>query len=165
MATLEDLAYDRLFNRLSECSAAILSAHPPSGKAYDAELIRIPAKQRHAGRYHIDVIFILGRFLFLCELKGSSSESADDVSKLRDLTKDYTLDQLVSFISKRVNRTDIDWPSITEMVKVIGVVMHDCPMPGDFATLVAIAPGTFEVIVGNDVDSAGDVRSILATVF
>jgi len=165
MPTLEDLAYERIVNRLSEKRVLILSAHPPSGKAYDTELIRIPARNRHAGRYHIDLIFIIEPFLFLMELKGKTSESSDDVAKLQKLFADYDLPELLKVIRKRVNRTDVKWCQVKQAVPVIGATIADAAIPSDFVLVSATDDNAISLIVGEAVPAHRDCHESLVKVF
>ncbi|MCE9608500.1 MAG: hypothetical protein K8U03_26750 [Planctomycetia bacterium] len=165
MPTLEDEAYQRLVDRLNERRITVISAHPPSGKAYDSELVRIPAKERNSGRYHADIIFVIDTVLFICELKGKSSESTSDVAKLRGIIADYTVAELVSFIRKRTNVATVNWAAITKVVGLIGVVVGDASLPDDIVSIVASAPAEFEVDVGNTLPDASGLREALARVF
>ncbi len=81
--TLEDIAFDRIVDFIrNNDNFDLLSAHPPSGKSYFTDLIRIPYPHKNiaAGRRsNIDIIFCSSRYLYLCEVKGIADESDDDI--------------------------------------------------------------------------------------
>jgi hypothetical protein len=165
MPTEEDIAFERIMQRLAEKQAIVLSAHPPSGKSYDTELIRIPARDRNAGRYHLDLIFVLNEFLYLVELKGRLSESSQDILKLRKLLSEYSLSEILRFVRKRVNRKGVNWEEIRYAVPTLGCTKCDCSLPADFAVLEATSPDRLVFFLGNRVEQQLDCHNSLFTTF
>jgi hypothetical protein len=165
MASLEDQAFDGITRRLYGGAAKVLSAHPPSGKAYGTDLVRIPAKDRHAGRYHVDIIFLVDGLLFLTELKGRSSESQDDCEKLARILQDYDVAALVKILRIRVSRDDIDWESVSGAVPAIGVSIMDAAAPPDTVCIVASPEGTVRWQVGSALPGAPIIEAALVKAF
>ncbi len=120
----EDDAFNRLFSFINANELLnLLSAHPPSGKSYFTDLIRIPTpfeKSTGATRAHIDLIFCSDVILYLCELKGSSRESFEDIEKLRKLESHYTMAQLKKLISSRLSRQSLKLEMTKEIVLAVG---------------------------------------------
>ena len=114
----------------TKTDAQVLSFHPPSSKAYASDLIRIPKLNsdgsRSRSRNHVDVIFITAHELWLVELKGRYSESADDISKLAEIKGSYSDKELIIFISNRVTvPLKYDLSQIDRVVTAIGVSKID----------------------------------------
>jgi hypothetical protein len=114
----------------TKTDAQILSFHPPSSKAYASDLIRIPKLNadgsRSRSRNHVDVVFITAHELWLVELKGKYSESADDILKLAEIKSSYSDKELITFISNRVTvPLTYDLNHINEVVTAIGVSKID----------------------------------------
>jgi hypothetical protein len=165
MSTEEDLAFERIMDRLRIKRVTVLSAHPPSGKAYDTELIRIPARAKHAGRYHLDAIFVLDEFLFLMELKGRLSESSHDITKLQGLLSEYSLADILKFVRKRVNRADVPWETIKQVVPSLGCILCDCSLPADFVVVESKTSDLVRCYVGNSIFNKAECQSALTKVF
>ncbi|WP_223907951.1 hypothetical protein [Geobacter sp. AOG1] len=104
--TQEDIAFDGIIKYItSDPKLHLISAHPPSGKSYTTDLIRFPSptqKKTGAERYHVDIIFCSSTHLFLCEVKGSTAESQQDILKLNSLISHYSVDKLKKFIIDRL---------------------------------------------------------------
>jgi hypothetical protein len=119
MTTCEDRVGLVLYKYLAENKkATLISYHPPDGKAYATDLMRIPKKNKIAGsatrdRYHVDIIFIISNYLVLVELKCSLAESEHDISKLREIRDTYSLQELISIISRRLTTSN---PKILENI-------------------------------------------------
>ncbi len=133
--TAEDRAYNRIVTSIETSTRLLLvSGHPPSGKAYFTDLIRIPAprKSRSASRrWHIDLIFCSRETIYFCELKGRSSESSDDEEKLTELLRAYSLRQLLELIKARSNLPAASFEAIRRAVPAIGCeTMDSTPHPG-----------------------------------
>lgn len=166
MLSLEDITYDKIIRAVVRSEANLISAHPPSGKAYDTPLIRIPAYGRNSGRYHIDLIFEFECILFLVELKGCSSESIKDIDKLRKILGDYSQDELVRLIQNRSEQEGVDWKSIFVTVPAIGVSIHDLDVPPDFVTIIApVVEEPIQIIVGAAIPNQQVVQDVLSKVF
>lgn len=136
MPSLEDGVYEWILQRLRESDARVLSAHPPSGKAYDTDLIRIPSRRQNAGRYHVDVIFTCRDLLFLLELKGRSSECDGDVKKLRAILSDHDLSSLLAILRRRISVDNVNWDDIQAVVPAVGVAILTVPLPKDIVAIV-----------------------------
>lgn len=165
MSTPEDKVYERIRCFLDKGNANVISGHPPSSKAYDTDLVRLPAPGRHAGRYHIDIIFAINGLLVLTELKGKSSESFSDIEKLRDIIGSYSRAELVRLIRIRTNRKDIDWSAIDKIIPAIGVEFCDTIYPDDFVTIIAGSDETIKFCVGNSVPDQKVVERYLSMAF
>lgn len=127
MTTCEDRVGLFLYDHLAQNSnVTIISYHPPDGKAYATDLIRIPKKKNQSGigardRYHVDVIFVVSNFLVLVELKCSLNESEQDILKLREIRDTYSLQELISIITKRLTTASPDLlENIEELVLALG---------------------------------------------
>jgi hypothetical protein len=136
MPSCEDRVSDALYAWFSKKPALqIVSFHPPSGKAYGTDSIRIPKVldgHRTRDRYHIDALVIGGSFLFLFEFKCRLSECDDDVAKLREINKCYRPDALVDLIRRRVT-VDLDLSPVKHIIPGLGFEVKDRDtVPGDF---------------------------------
>ena len=122
--TSEEIIYFRLLDELeSSIKFEVLSAHPPSGKSYSYDLIRIPSPDQNfsgSERDHIDLIFCSNSELYLCELKGSSSESERDIEKLSKISTHYSLDELKLLINKRLSIPTDNLNSVKKLRLCIG---------------------------------------------
>lgn len=105
MSTCEDQVAQDLFLWFSaRPNAKIISYHPPSSKSYPTDLLRIPRKVRGVRtreRYHIDLVVVEEVFLFLIEFKCKLSESVNDITKLREIEENYSLEELIQYIQRR----------------------------------------------------------------
>jgi len=150
--SLEDIAFNFIISHLKAKLINIISAHPPSGKAYDTDLIRLPAKNRNSGRYHIDVIFESEGVLCLTEIKGSTGESADDIIKLRAIVNEYTRLELIKLIRKRSCLETVDWDNINFIVPVIGAAIGGVQCPHDFVFLTTGSHGNITLEIGTSIN-------------
>lgn len=124
-------------------SCQIVSFHPPSGKAYGSDLVRIPRRSggdRTRERYHVDVVVAEGEFLLLLELKCRLSESDADVAKLRDIRESYAITELLELIRRRTT-TSADLSGVRKLVLGLGYEVQDqVEVPEDFVTFCTSAP-------------------------
>ena len=122
--TKEDIVFNVIVDYITtNKNFSLLSAHPPSGKAYFTDLVRIPTPNQDktgARRAHIDLIFCSKKLLYLCELKGSSSESKEDIEKLLSIQEHYSLANLKQFISNRLTSPSLYLKSCQDLVLAIG---------------------------------------------
>jgi len=138
--TAEERVFDRLRKGLLRSEEIrVISLHPPSGKSYDTDLIRFPVIQdgvRTRKRAHVDAVFVWEWALFLVELKGKSSESADDTAKLRDLRDHIGLEELLRVIRRRqFGDPQGSLGKIDTLVLGLGVGQHDITTESDFLVL------------------------------
>lgn len=101
----------------------LLGAHPPSGKSYYGDLItfRSPRQQSTgAERDHVDLIFCSEQTIYLCEIKGRSSQSGDDIQKLYRLQEHYGVEGIVSAVRKRLSWSSRYLSHVGNVVKCIG---------------------------------------------
>jgi hypothetical protein len=141
MTTCEDRVGLGLYKHLAnDRNVTLISYHPPDGKAYATDLIRIPKKAKTVNattrdRYHVDVIFTISNYLVLVELKCSLAESEQDIAKLREIRDTYTLQELISIISRRLTTADPQiLENISELVLALGVENSspNVVMPSEF---------------------------------
>ena len=143
MPTCEDNVGLRLKNHLFQNpNTTVLSYHPPNGKAYETDLIRIPKRGVREtavrDRYHIDLIFVANDCLVLVELKCHLSESGDDIEKLREIRNTYTLPDLLRIIGARLTTTPVELlHNIRHLVLALGVETIDREIPQDFVVFEA----------------------------
>jgi hypothetical protein len=103
-------------------------------------------------RYHVDVVFVGGQFLFLIELKCRLSEGAADIIKLQDIKASYTLEELLNLIVRRAT-VPLDLSSVQHLVLGLGFEVFDRPsIPSEF---IAFNTGTTPpgVVIGAAVPS------------
>ena len=139
--SLEDEAFNALtaficFNKNLE----LISAHPPSGKSYFTDLIRIPSPtQNKTGnrRAHIDIIFCSKQYLYLCEVKGTAKEANEDIIKLRSIRDYYQLDKLKNFIIERLTQPYSFLKCCSELVLAIGCTKVDSKLEQDILYIQA----------------------------
>jgi hypothetical protein len=143
MPTCEDNVGLRLKTLLFDSNnVIILSYHPPDGKAYETDLIRIPKRGIRdtavRDRYHVDLIFIVGNCLVLVELKCHLSESGDDIVKLREIRETYSLPELTRLISARLTTVPANVVNkIERLVLALGVETINANIPSEFAVYEA----------------------------
>lgn len=139
--TLEDIAFNSIINFLqNNKNFDLLSAHPPSGKSYFTDLIRIPEPIRDgtaAKRYHVDIIFCSDRVLYLCEVKGIADESDDDIAKLKNLKKCYSIQELKKIISDRLTLPSSRLLSVQNIVIAIGATKTGKRIDNEFLYIMA----------------------------
>lgn len=138
LTTCEDRVVDALYRWLVDRqNCHILSFHPPSGKAYGTDLLRISKKSagvRTRERFHVDLVFTEGSFLFLAELKCRLSECNDDIAKLREIRDTYELVELLDLICRRMT-TGWQVKGIQTLVLCLGFEILDRQtLPGEFLT-------------------------------
>jgi|ERR1041385_1716001 hypothetical protein len=159
MPTCEDNVGLRLKAALFQNpNTVVLSYHPPNGKAYETDLIRIPKrglrKSAVRDRYHIDLIFIVGDSLVLVELKCNLSESSDDINKLREIKDTYPLEDLKRLIAARLTTVSTDvLDNINDIVIALGVEIINSEVPNDFVVFEAKEAG-ITVRCGNEISEA-----------
>lgn len=147
MSTCEDNVGLRLKALLfGNGNTIVLSYHPPNGKAYETDLIRIPKRgirnEAIRDRYHIDLIYIVGDCLILAELKCHLSESGDDIVKLREIRDTYPLPDLLRLISARLTTVPADVVNkVRRLVLALGVESVNAQIPPDFAVYEAKETG------------------------
>lgn len=139
----EETCETRVGNRLvvwlqQQSGIRVLSYHPTSAKAYESELIRIPKLEadgtRTKERYHVDIISLSDKTLWLVELKCKLSESGDDIQKLREIQERYTLKQLCTLIGSRLTTVTASvLDDITSIELGLGVEVLDSPLPLGFS--------------------------------
>ena len=135
--TQEDMVFDAIVDFITANSNfSLLSAHPPSGKSYFTNSVRIPTPNQNrtgARRSHIDLIFCSETLLYFCELKGSSSESKEDIEKLLSIKNHYSLPELKQFISSRLtSRRSLYLESCQDLVLTIGCASINSPLDENF---------------------------------
>ena len=134
--TPERIVFDTIVDFInSNSNFSLISAHPPNGKSYFTDLVRIPTPTQNrtgARRAHIDLIFCSETFLYLCELKGSSSESEEDIEKLLNIKDHYSLPKLKRFISSRFTRRSPFLESCQDLALTIGCGSINSPLAEDF---------------------------------
>ena len=153
MPTCEDGVGERLYNWFADQPVfSIVSFHPPSGKAYATDIIRIPkvVNGKYTGeRYHVDLIVASERVLYLIELKCRLSESNDDITKLREIVRSYGIVGLLNIINKR-STTGIDLSHINSLVIGLGFQHFDMPFaPSEFITFTC-TPDDIHISIGVD---------------
>ena len=140
--TKEDRVGDAMLKYLHNRSdIEIISFHPTSGKAYQTDTIRFKVQRNGTAtstRYHVDMILVVGDLLLLIEFKGTSAESTNDVTKLRDLRETYSLQEFIRIISRRLSLSNSSIGQVTELVLAIGVEDHNAHVPDDVAVFVAL---------------------------
>lgn len=141
MPTCEDRVAELLYGWFeNRKSCQIVSFHPPSGKAYSSDLVRISRRSRGnrtSDRYHVDVVVVEGEFLLLLELKCRLSEAGEDVAKLRDIRDSYTVTELLELIRRRTT-TSADLSGVRRLVLGVGYEIQDQEEgPEDFLTFRA----------------------------
>ena len=134
--TQERIVFDTIVDFINANSNfSLISAHPPNGKSYFTDLVRIPTPTQNrtsARRAHIDLIFCSETYLYLCELKGSSSESEEDIEKLREIKEHYSLPKLKQFISSRFTSQSPVLESCQDLALTIGCASINSPLAEDF---------------------------------
>ncbi len=164
MPTCEDNVGLRLKNSLFKNSdVVVLSYHPPNGKAYETDLIRIPKRgvRRTAirDRYHIDLIFIVNDCLVLVELKCYLSESDDDIDKLREIRDTYALAELLSIIGARLTTvSDEVLENVRRLVLALGVESINREIPPEFVVFEA-QETDLNIFYGDEVPE--DIKTII----
>lgn len=138
MESCEDRVAIALYEWLSQIpNTRVVSFHPPSGKAYDSDLLRIPkrvGRMRTRERYHVDVVFINCGVLFLIELKCRLSECDHDILKLREIRDSNGLKGILELIQKR-STGDNCMKDITDLVLGLGFEIADSEsIPPEFIT-------------------------------
>lgn len=133
--TPEDEAFNSIVDHIHlNKNLLLISAHPPSGKSYFTDLIRIPSPlQNKTGnrRAHIDIIFCSKQYLYLCEVKGTSKQAREDILKLRSMRDHYTFEKLSKLISDRLTQLNILLKSCNELVLAIGCNTVDSDLEQD----------------------------------
>lgn len=120
-------------------NATLISLHPPSGKAYESDLIRFPVFEgevRTRKRMHVDIIFAHSGSLYLLELKPASTQSAEDIRKLERLRDEVGLGEMLRIIGRRVDSSlTKKLEEVRSLVIGLGVGKHDSPTPPGFIVI------------------------------
>lgn len=130
----------------------LIAYHPPSAKSYSYDHFPFPilgdnGLRQGKGRYHFDIIAVSGSCLLIVELKCKSSESSEDVEKLRRFTETYSLEKIKAFISTRMSTYSSEMISpITELVTAIGVKYSDIPNIGECGIVQVSGTGNIKWI-------------------
>ncbi len=150
MATCEDKVSENLYRYFATKSKfKVIHWHPPGGKKYFTPHLRIPLF-RHGvrkGRELIDLILCRDNLLLLIECKCNTSESENDVTKLRSIRDTVGLVRLNQYF----RRQGADTGPADTLVLGLGVRSIDSETPEEFITFVSAAPGLPELHFGRDV--------------
>ena len=147
--TQERIVFDTIVDFIAANSNfSLLSAHPPNGKSYFTDLVRIPTPNQNrtgARRAHIDLIFCSETLLYLCELKGSSSESEEDIEKLLSIKDRYPLPELKQFITNRLTSQSLYLESCQDLVLTIGCASINSPLSENFLYILVTENKQIEI--------------------
>lgn len=139
--TLEDKAFNGILRHIEASDRlSLLSAHPPSGKSYNSDLIRIPSPQQDrtaSTRAHIDIIFCSKSFLYLCEVKGDALESDNDIKKLRAIVEMYGVEGLKRLIANRLTHKDLNLRTVQKIIPAIGCASVSCEVERGMLYIIA----------------------------
>ena len=103
-------------------------------------------------RYHLDYLIQIGPVLILQELKGTASESGDDIAKLRGFMRSYDLAGIRQIMSRRVHDVEA-LAELRYVVPSLGYEICDAELPVDFIGIRAWEGGV-DVSIGEDIDRA-----------
>ena len=127
--TCEELVHSKIIAFFSTQPFELVSHHPPNAKRYTSTNIRFPKIQNgtRKGRDIVDFIFLSDMELLLIEAKCKLSETKEDQIKLKRITTNYSLSQIIDILKKfrisisknpmkvikclAVKEVDIDFPS------------------------------------------------------
>ncbi|WP_421924955.1 hypothetical protein [Lysinibacillus capsici] len=138
--TLEEISSESLFKFFRKNKATILCWHPPDGKAYFTPLYHFPEinteGERTGRRNHIDLIFQIKEYLVLLEVKGEEKDFSIDINKLRNISKQYSIKELIDVLI--IQGAVFDNPP-TELVLALSSydVISDSQVPSDMALFKA----------------------------
>lgn len=148
--TKEDIVFNVIVDYITNNkNFSLLSAHPPSGKSYFTDLVRIPTPSQDrtgARRVHIDLIFCSEKFLYLCELKGSSDESKEDIEKLLSIQTHYSLPNLKQFILNRLTSPSLYLESCQDLVLAIGCSSINSQLANNFLYILVTKEKKIELM-------------------
>jgi hypothetical protein len=110
----------------------LISWHPPDSKSYITNNLRIPIvnESNLRRREHIDFIIVVqSTLLMLLEAKGSLSESVEDITKLRRIIDQYSLNDLV-ILFRRQGAIFKEVPTAIQLGLIVSSA--DTPIPQGF---------------------------------
>ncbi|KAA2396107.1 hypothetical protein F2Y18_15800 [Bacillus cereus] len=100
--TMEEISSESLFKFFKKKGAQIFCWHPPDGKAYFTPLYHFPEinelGERTGRRNHIDLIIQIQNYLMLLEVKGEEKDFYIDINKLKSISNQYNLTQLIKIL-------------------------------------------------------------------
>ncbi|WP_251954539.1 hypothetical protein [Salinibacter ruber] len=145
---------EKAFNRIKEevgnsAHLELLGAHPPSGKSYYSDLITFrPPKQQSTKteRDHVDLIFCSPNDIYMCEVKGRSSKSDQDIKKLDRILQYYEVDGVRNAIDKRLSWNSRNLDEASNVVKSIGCNTLDEVYKREEFLFIEAGRDSFEVI-------------------
>jgi hypothetical protein len=160
LVSCEDEVSEKLYAHFEERTRLhVRHWHPPGGKKYFTPHLRVPVivGRTRKGRKLIDLILTDSELLILIECKCASSESADDIEKLRKIRDEVGLEKLKTYFT----RQGVDVADAQHLILGLGVRYLDSPLPDEFVAFTTPRKGTPQIQWGRNIGS--EIKALLAS--